>query len=691
MAIYLLTAQQLTRLIAIAATVALWSVTALAQEQLERAPDSLDITASVGFQQKVQLDKWTPITITVRNVGAALTGYLEIITADSRDRINYQTRYRQPLELAKGAQKRLQFTIFISRIALPLRIRVVTAAGEIASESIDLRSRLSQQRFIVALAKDVNLDYLNDRDNHRVQVVYPLPGFLPAQWQGYDGVEAVILHRYALSNLSPRQYSALTKWITSGGTLLVSGGYDTAILRTPRIAQLLPARVTGTQQLDPQSDLHVALETKPDAVSGNTEPPLTLDAPIGITSVDDADTHRVHHINNVPLVLAHSYGSGRVVLLTFDLTSSPFQTWPGMRRFMYRVLQLSVAKPLRLQDQQGRDYSPSLPNQLTRQRAIDYPGHATVIVFVVLYLVVLVLSARQRESSPHSTRRTTLLVCAVPIAFSAAAIGLFHRMLFPQLPALASVAVIEPIDNSTMARLDLEFSTYSTRSHPLGIRYTGADPALRVASVAPVSNRPLIADQEAALATWTFEQGNATGAQPLDAAPYTVFNARGKDIIDFAVSAHYQSNAKLEFHNTSGRSITDLWAITRDDVFELGAVADGQTVTASLNTDIAQNADIAQSTDIAQSAEMPTGKGMARDRHQWRDKLQDAHAGNSAPVAAVNAILDGRFGTHFSQSSQRSVLLVGFTSNPWTVNNANWNHIDLTMMVWRIHQPGSQP
>ena len=677
------TALRLTGSIAIAATIAswlLWSLPALAQVQLERTSQSVDITAGIGFQQKVQLDKWTPITITVRNAGASVTGHLEVIAADSRDRINYQTRYRQALELAKGAQKRLQFTIFISRIAQPLRIRVVTAAGEIASESIDLRSRLSQQRFIVALAKGVNLDYLNERENHRAQVVYPLPGFLPTQWQGYDGVEAVILHRYALSNLSPRQYSALTKWITSGGTLLVSGGYDTAILRTPRIAQLLPAQVTGTQQLDTQSDLRAALDSAPDMASGNAEPPLTLDRPIGIASVDDT-AHTVHDINNVPLVLAHSYGSGRVVLLTFDLASQPFQTWSGMRRFLYRVLQLSVAKPLTLQ--QGRDHSPSLPNRLTRQRAIDYPGHATVIVFVALYLVVLVLSSRQRDDPPDSQRWSTLLTYAVPLVFSVAALGLFHRMLFPQLPALASVAVIEPIDNSSMARLRLELSSYSTRQHPLGIRYTGATPTLQAAAIPLLRNRPLIADQEMALATWTFEQGR--GARPLDAMPYTVFSAEGEDIVDFAVNAIYHDSASLKFHNRSGRTITDLWAITRDEVFELGAVADGQTVTARLGTGMAQG------TGIAQSEEMPVSKAMARNRHQWRDKLQDAHGGSSVPVDAVKTILDGRFGAHFSQDSEGSVLLVGFTSNPWTMDNAKWNHIDLTMMVWRINQQGSQP
>ena len=664
---------RLTRLFVITTTLLMWSLTSLAQAQLERANQSIDISVSAGFQQRVQLDKWTPITITARNNGAAVTGHLEIIAADSRDRIHYQTRYRQVLELAKGAQKRQQFTIFISRIAQPLRIRVITAAGEVASKNIDLRSLLSQQRFIVALAKDANLDYLNDRKSRRTQVVYPLPGFLPTQWQGYDGVEAVIIHRSALDNLTPRQYSALTKWITSGGTLLLSGGFDTAILRTPRIARLLPARVTGTQQLDTQSDLRSALITSTDPASDDVDQPLTLSGPIGIASVDDTGSHTVHHVNNVPLVLKHRYGHGSVVLLTFDLTSHPFQTWPGMRPFMYRMLGLSVVKPITLNAQHSGSRALSLPNRLTRQRATDYPKHTTVIVFATLYLVVLALCARQLDAMPHFRRWRTLLLLAVPFTFTLGAVGLFHRILFPQSPALASVAVIEPIDNSVMARLQLELSAYSTRAHPLGIRYTGATPVLQTTSDPLLGNRPIDADQEMTLATWIFEQGNTTAAQPLEAIPYAVFSAEGKDIIDFEVSGSYQAGALLEFHNSSGRAITDLWAITRDKVFELGAVADDQTITATL------------------SAGTTPDTGMPRDRHQWRDKLQDTHDGSSVAVEAVKAILSGEYGNRLSEDSATSVLLVGFTTNPWTMDNAKWNHIDLSMMVWRIHQHGSQP
>jgi len=132
-------------------------------------------------------------------------------------------------------------------------------------------------------------------------------------------------------------------------------------------------------------------------------------------------------------------------------------------------------------------------------------------------------------------------------------------------------------------------------------------------------------------------------------------------MVEFSVSGSYQSNAILEFHNTSGRTITDLWAITRNQVFELGTVSDEQRVSAELRD------------------------GMHLGRHRWRDNLQLAHSGNRVPVTAVESILDGKFGA-YRGDLDTDVLLVGFTSNPWTINNQHWNHIDLTMMVWQISQ-----
>ena len=632
----------------------LWALTAIAQP-LERAAHSIDIVASVGFQQRIQLDNWTPVTVTVRNTGSAVTGHLEIVLADTQARVNYKTRYQQPLELASGAQKRLHYTVYLSRVTDPLQIRIVTGAGLVARHSVDLHSRLSPQRFIAVPGRDINLDYLNDRDRYRTQVVYPLPGFLPVHWHGYDGVEAIILHRLALRALAPNQYSALRNWIMAGGTLVVSGGYDTAILRTPRIAQLLPAKVVGTQQLETNRALHRALGF---GVEDN-EHLLTSMQPVGLSRVEPSassgDSRVVHHIDNVPLVLEHKYGRGNVVLLTFDIASEPFKSWSGMTPFMQRVAKLSMVSPVTLQHDVSADQRrKSAMSRLMREQGPDYPNHATVIAFAAFYLAIVALYTRRDNN------RNYLLAFAIPVGFSAAAVALFHQILFPQTSTIASVAVIEPNTNSSTALLHLTLRAQSTRPDPLEIHAIGANPLLRPAATTPNQRYTAIGPR---LEPWVFQQGATPTARPLQARAYTEFKAKGSDVIDFAVSADYQANGVVEFHNRSGREITHLLAVTDNQVFNLGSVISGDTAEQTLST------------------------GMPLGQAAWRYQLRNQHPAGDAAVAAVTAILAGEFGAHFTQPTAAAVLLLGFTSSPWLIDNTKGHsHIDLSLMAWKIDQ-----
>lgn len=632
----------------------LWAFAAIAQP-LERAEHSIDIVASIGFQQRIQLDNWIPVTITVRNAGNAVSGQLEIVMADTQDRVNYQTRYQQPLELASGAQKRLHFTVYLSRVTDPLQIRVVTGDGVVAQHSVELHSRLAPQRFIAVPGTHINLDYLNDRDTYRTQVVYPLPGFLPVHWHGYDGVEAIILHRLALRTLAPNQFSALRNWIRAGGTMVVSGGYDTAILRTPRIAQLLPAKVTGTQQLKTNRALHRALGFGAD----DEENSLTSTQPIGLSLVElnrsSGDSRVVHHIDNMPLVLEHTYGRGSVVLLTFDIASEPFKSWSGMTPFMQRVAKLSMVSPVTLQHSESTDQSrKSALSRLMRNQGPNYPPHATIIAFAAFYLAIVALYARAEHG------RNYLLALAIPVGFSAAAVAIFHQVLFPQTSTIASLAIIEPNTNDNTALLNLTIRAQSTRPDPLEIRAVGANPLWRPATTTPNLRYTAAGPR---LEPWVFQQGAAPSARPLQARAYTDFKAQGRDVIDFAVSADFRADGVVEFQNRSGRDISHLLAVTDNQVFNLGSVFSGDTTAETLGT------------------------GMPLGQAAWRDQLRNQHPAGNAAVAAVSAILAGEFGAQFARPTASAVVLLGFTSSPWLIDNTNGHrHIDLSLMAWKIDQ-----
>jgi hypothetical protein len=178
----------------------------------------------------------------VGNRGSDVNGILEVqVTADDVTRgRRLVTYHRRHLDLHRDSRKSLQFTVFPQALSHPLVIRVHADGRELARTEIDLRARFAPQRLMLVLARNADLDYLNDGSIDGLRVLYPHPELLPAHWRGYEAVAAIVLHGVTLERLSASQFEALNKWIVQGGILAVSGGPDYTLLQSRRLAALLP-------------------------------------------------------------------------------------------------------------------------------------------------------------------------------------------------------------------------------------------------------------------------------------------------------------------------------------------------------------------------------------------------------------------------------------------------------------------
>jgi len=305
----------------------------------------------------------------------------------------------------------------------------------------------------------------------------------------------------------------------------------------------------------------------------------------------------------------------------------------------------------------------TLVNRFTDQHSRDYPGHLTVITFAALYLVVLALIGRQPQSGKPVRNQAILIGIAVPVGFAAIAVAIFHRALFPQSPLLASVAVIQPINQSEFAELDLQVRLQSTRAHELALGYRGAAPGFQ--SVANNGGYRLTPPPPPAKhETWIFEQGASTRLQPQDAVPYRVYSARGRDIVDFRIDAHYQAESGLRFENLSGRTISSLWAFAGNTAVELGTVEDGQTI----NIQLGEN----------QTLDQPGA--------DWRDRLHASQDNGEIVVAAYQALLNGELLEGFNRAAGSELLLAGVTTNPWqSTAIEDLDRIDLSLIAMRIN------
>lgn len=524
------------------------------------AADAVDIAAVVGFSDTFRPGHWTPLTVTVTNRGDDLSGELEVqVTADDVSRGRpLVTSHRRDLELHRDSRKSLQFTVLPQGLSHPLVIRVRSGERELARAEVDLRTRFASERLLLVLSRNADLDFLNDSSVDGLRVLYPHPELLPVHWRGYDAVAAIVLRGVSLERLSTTQFDALHKWIAQGGILAVSGGADYALLRSPRLAALLPATPLGMKRMDA-----AALQQ---AFSAS----LDVSRPIHVNRLG-AFRGRVRlRAGDTALIVERALGLGRVLYLAFDVAGYPFDRWEGMRGLWLDSLRLPPPTMASPGVAESASQSPLVA--LIRAEATYFPAYSTAFLFLILYLGLLLASY---AIPVHGTRHWWLAPVsrwAAPVLFAPAAWLLFGPDAFPRGATAAAVALIEPFPDSGYARLGLELGVYSNRSGALRLEYHGTEPVLYP---------PRQAQREGKVEDWVFGDGPRPFIETLDRRRYVLHALEGEDVIAFHLDASVHDETRgprLVLDNASGRILEDSWLVFDGYAYELGSIAAGARV-----------------------------------------------------------------------------------------------------------------
>jgi hypothetical protein len=127
----------------------------------------------------------------------------------------------------------------IKTVTHDLIIKLSREDNILISKFVNLRPYFTDKSLAVVADNFVSPDILSVLP----EVLHPVnvpPVFLPDTWYGYDGVKLLIMKADTIRGLRPRQYRALTRWISQGGYLLTSGGLNYGALFDRRIQDLLP-------------------------------------------------------------------------------------------------------------------------------------------------------------------------------------------------------------------------------------------------------------------------------------------------------------------------------------------------------------------------------------------------------------------------------------------------------------------
>jgi hypothetical protein len=616
----------------------------------ELAADGLvDIQTVVGFSDTFRLGRWTPLTVVVANRGNDLVGQLEVqVTGgDQLQGSVSTTSHRRSLELPRDARKRFRFTVFPESFSRPLLVRVSAGGREVARRVIDLRHRLTRAQLVLVLSRDADLDYLNQPTGETLRVLYPHPELLPDRWQGYDGVEAVVVHGVSLERLSARQHEALKKWVARGGTLAVSGGPDYSLLRTPRLAELLPGTPSGMVRLSDGAAVGQALGS-------------TLDAPrpFEVNRVTRFRGRALHRAGNIPLVIEETRGGGRVLYLTFDVARYPFDGWPGMREFWLRGLGLTPMESRAVDPTEAQDESP-VPALVIESRT-GFPGHGVVLVFLALYLGILATGYRLGPAGQLGRWLVPWLTWASPLIFAPAAYFLFGPLLFPRGATAFTVSVIAPHPHGRYADLRLDVGMYSNRTQTLRLDYQGAEPTLR----------PVRRPEKGETIRWVLGEGATTSAEPEGRGSYVLHLLEGEDVIAYEVQGaveQTQRGLRLRVRNHAGRPLGDALLLLDGRVYPLGPIPEDAQFERVLDAD---------------------SDAYELEHVRWQTILGRTRGSSARDLHAERVVLEREIGRldETPRLGPDEARLIGFSTSPLRLVGASsdWQRRDLTLVLVRL-------
>ena len=612
------------------------------------AADAVDIATVVGFTDTFHPGRWTPLSVTVTNHGGDLSGELEVqVTGgDGLRGRSFVTSHRRKLELNRASRKTLPFTVFPQSLFHPLVIRVHAGGRELARSEVDLRTRLvADERLLLVLSRDANLDYLNDRADDGLRVLYPHPELLPVHWRGYDAVAAIVVHGVSLERLSASQFDALHKWIAQGGILAVSGGPDYALLRSPRLAALLPGVPLGMTRVDAGT------------LQGAFSASLDVSRPVHVNRLGAFRGHARLRAGAVTLIAERALGLGRVLYLAFDVAGHPFDRWEGMRKLWLDHLRLPQSAAISL-GAVDSTVEGSLP-ALIRAESVDFPSYVFVLPFLALYLGLLLAGYQHSAREGRLRRLAPLWTWGAPALFALAAWLLFGPAAFPRGASWIVVGVIEPFPDSPYARLEFDLGVYANRSGALRLEYRGAGPVLY----------PSQAQRGGNVGDWVFGEGLQPFLEPRDRRRYVLHALRGEDVIAFDLKASVYDETmgpRLVLDNASGRTVEDLRLVFDGRAYELGSVAAGVRSERRLTR---------------------RTHGVEVDEESWRRVLRPSGAPANTPSPA-RIVLERRSKAAGEKGYPGSghALLVGYTASPLRPAgpSANWPRRERTLVALRV-------
>ena len=471
----------------------------------------------------VRFGRWFPVAVTFNNTGDAVQGTvtLQLTSSAGANEMGPVTTFETTVDLPANARKRVWLYARLERGECDGgRVSFNGNGFKAMRRDFTLLAPDEGARLLLTISdSDQRLNFLSGFNALRTKNIAPLPNFgngfgrrrrnfsppnsavppsaplsvnngravetlgaghewIPTRWIGLESLDAVVLHDFPHTSLTPEQLDALRDYVASGGTLIVFGGANWQRLAQSPLQSLWPLTPQSADEATSAETAQLVRATVKKAALNAAD--RLGGAPLIVTRGAlraDAST------SNGGLTAARNEGAGRVVWLSFDPTRPPFLDWSGQEN-LWRAVFAQTARPARLSGVDERLETPgysidggsfygnendavkSATNLLRRELAsspqMRTPPAAAIAWFLALYVFILVpvnyvvLRAIDRRELAWVTVPVIVLLFSV-LSYLAAV-----RIKGTQV-RLRQVNIVQGSGDSSRARADAMLWLFSPR------------------------------------------------------------------------------------------------------------------------------------------------------------------------------------------------------------------------------------
>jgi hypothetical protein len=325
------------------------SVVLIARESVGQTTSAHIDAIDVGFAGHYKVGYWTPVKVTLSAGSQDVRGDLEVVVPDGD---GGPTRViERGVSLAAGEKRGVRLYLKFGRphaaVAVTLRgaggiaLAERTFAGDEVPVAMAGNSKSGGTKLILEMGSPLEygsaVRFSEEGDPEETAVVHlDDPSEWPDRWNGYDGVDYVVVttgQPKVYSQIPSATLDALDRWLHLGGRMLMSvGKHGPELLAAGMpLARFAPGRfvrtVTSPRFFSPMESFAGTSEPLDLAEGATPGERTTLDVALLQGIRGRVDAYEGTRPEDAPLVIRSGVGFGELTFVAADLDAPPISRW----------------------------------------------------------------------------------------------------------------------------------------------------------------------------------------------------------------------------------------------------------------------------------------------------------------------------------------------------------------------------